>query len=112
MVAARSLWLPMGLAITVLLLPYGNASATLIDLSHGYRYGVTTCWDPTQEFKVFDVQTGSGPNGAYITESFSTPEHCGTHLDAPFHFNPTGWKLEEIPLNRMLVEGNRGSNAT
>ncbi|KAL5235368.1 hypothetical protein ACI65C_002778 [Semiaphis heraclei] len=91
------------MAITVLL-PRGN-TASLIDLCHGYRYGVTTCWDRTQQFNVFDVQTGSGPNGAFITESFSTPEHCGTHLDAPFHFNPTGWKLEDIPLERLVVQG-------
>lgn len=102
MECSRLLWLPM-MAITVLL-PRGN-TASLIDLCHGYRYGVTTCWDRTQQFNVFDVQTGSGPNGAFITESFSTPEHCGTHLDAPFHFNPTGWKLEDIPLERLVVQG-------
>jgi len=99
----------MGLAVIAItaLLPYGT-TASLIDLCHSYRYGVTTCWDPTQRFKVFDVNKGSGPNGAYTTESFSTPEHCGTHLDSPFHFNPVGWKLEDIPLHRMVVEGNCG----
>ncbi|XP_060876535.1 isatin hydrolase-like [Metopolophium dirhodum] len=96
----------VGLAVVAMtaLLPY-DTTAALIDLCHGYRYGVTTCWDPTQRFDIFDVHTGSGPNGVYTTESFSTPEHCGTHLDSPFHFNPVGWKLEDIPLDRMVVEG-------
>ncbi|KAE9531964.1 hypothetical protein AGLY_010166 [Aphis glycines] len=86
------------------LLPDGTAAA-LIDLGHSYRFGTTTCWDPTQRFNIYDVNTGPGPNGLYITESFSTPEHCGTHLDAPFHFNPAGWKLQDIPLYRTVVEG-------
>jgi len=88
------------------LLPDSTAT-TFIDLGHGYLYGTTTCWEPTKRFDVFDVHEGSGPNGAFVTESFSTPEHCGTHLDAPFHFNPAGWKLQDIPLERMVVEGNR-----
>jgi len=93
----------MMIAMTALL-PDGTAAA-LIDLGHSYRFRTTTCWDPTQRFDIYDVRTGPGPNGLYITESFSTPEHCGTHLDAPFHFNPTGWKLQDIPLYRMVVEG-------
>ncbi|XP_025199656.1 uncharacterized protein LOC112597702 [Melanaphis sacchari] len=91
--------------VTTTALLLDGIKATLIDLGHSYRFGTTTCWDPTQRFNVFDVQTGSGPNGVYITESFSTPEHCGTHMDAPFHFNPAGWKLQEIPLHRTVVEG-------
>ncbi|XP_025413965.1 uncharacterized protein LOC112686063 isoform X2 [Sipha flava] len=44
-------------------------------------------------------------NNWYISESFMTSEHCGTHLDAPFHFNHDGWKLGEIPLERLIIEG-------
>jgi len=109
----RLLSFSMGLAMIAMtaLLPYGTNAAALIDLSHSYVPGVTTCWNPTQLFKVFDVQTGLGPNGQIISESFSTPEHCGTHLDSPFHFDPVGWKLEDIPLDRMVVEGNCGLRA-
>lgn len=93
----------MMIAMTALL--PDDTAAALIDLGHSYRFRTTTCWDPTQRFNIYDVHTGPGPNGPYITESFSTPEHCGTHLDAPFHFNPTGWKLQDIPLYRTVVEG-------
>ena len=29
--------------------------------------------------------------------------HCGTHLDAPFHFLPTGMSLPNIPLSRLIL---------
>lgn len=28
--------------------------------------------------------------------------HCGTHLDAPRHFNKNGWTVEQIPLDRLV----------
>ena len=34
--------------------------------------------------------------------SFSTPEHGGTHIDAPIHFSEQGWTLDEIPIDRFL----------
>ena len=29
-------------------------------------------------------------------------EHVGTHMDAPFHFNPSGWTTDQIPLEVMV----------
>lgn len=29
-------------------------------------------------------------------------EHGGTHLDAPFHFNPTGWTVDKIPASSLI----------
>ena len=26
----------------------------------------------------------------------------GTHMDAPFHFNPKGWTTDQIPLELMV----------
>lgn len=83
-----------------------EVTSTVIDLGHGYRSHVTTCWKPTEQFEIFDEVKESGPNGWYSTESFSTSEHCGTHLDAPYHFYQEGWTLDEIPLERMIIEGN------
>ena len=28
--------------------------------------------------------------------------HTGTHIDAPYHFVPGGWKLDEIPLDVLV----------
>lgn len=34
--------------------------------------------------------------------NFEGCEHGGTHIDAPSHFNKAGWKLHEIPLDRLI----------
>ncbi len=41
-------------------------------------------------------------NGLFARE-LEIPEHFGTHIDAPVHFNPHGWKLAEIPRERLLA---------
>ncbi|XP_022178607.1 uncharacterized protein LOC111039399 isoform X1 [Myzus persicae] len=82
-----------------------EANCIVIDLCHGYQNQSTTCWTATQRFEIFGERRGTGPNGWYSTQSFSVSEHCGTHLDAPYHFYQEGWKLDEIPLERMVVEG-------
>lgn len=106
-VARSACWYSM-VVFTIILaskeLPRRVAGA-VVDLGHGYHDRDIMCADPTKRFEIFDVKTFNGPNGAITLESFSTPEHCGTHLDAPFHFNPGGWKLENIPLERLVVEG-------
>lgn len=84
-----------------------SVAGSVVDLGHGYTNRMSMCWAPDKRFDIFDVERGTGPNGLYTTESFSTPEHCGTHLDAPFHFNPDGWKLNDIPLERLVVEGEQ-----
>lgn len=80
------------------------ANSTVIDLCHGYQ-NLSTCWTADQRFEIFGVYRGLRPNGWYSTQSFSMSEHCGTHLDAPYHFYQEGWKLDDIPLERMVVEG-------
>ncbi|HJO04087.1 MAG TPA: cyclase family protein [Acidobacteriota bacterium] len=38
----------------------------------------------------------------YAMARFSTPEHLGTHLDAPIHFSAAGWTSAQIPHERFL----------
>ncbi len=40
--------------------------------------------------------------GDVCVSEISMGLHCGTHLDAPYHFIPTGKKLDEIPLEDYL----------
>lgn len=82
-----------------------QAAGAVIDLGHGYRNHTYTCWSPEIPFEIYEQITGTSDKW-YSTESFSTSEHCGTHLDAPYHFYQQGWKLDEIPLERMVVDGN------
>lgn len=43
----------------------------------------------------------------YSTNAFTTSEHMGTHLDAPYHFYTEGWKVDEIPLERLIAVPTR-----
>lgn len=50
---------------------------------------------------------GESPNGVwYSANDFATAEHCGTHLDAPYHFNKNGRKVADIPLDRLITKGS------
>ncbi len=42
----------------------------------------------------------------FYAESLFLISHTGTHVDAPFHFEPTGKKLHEVPLDRFVARGH------
>ena len=79
------------------------ASAELIDLSH--TYDDETLYWPTSP-SAFELEVlHRGPTEAgffYAANAFCTPEHGGTHLDAPFHFAEEAWAAHEIPLERLV----------
>src|SRR2546422_1700518 len=41
----------------------------------------------------------------FFAESMWLVSHTGTHVDAPFHFEPKGRKLHEMPLDRFIAPG-------
>ena len=38
----------------------------------------------------------------YESNSFFTPEHGGTHVDAPAHFHENSWRVEQIPASHLV----------
>ncbi len=78
-----------------------NAVDTWVDLSH--PLGADTLYWPTgSPFELESLSRGADEAGRwYAANRFRTPEHLGTHLDAPFHFDADGWKAAEIPVERM-----------
>src|SRR2546428_727986 len=42
----------------------------------------------------------------FFAESMFLVSHTGTHVDAPFHFEPTGRELHEMPLDRFIAPGH------
>lgn len=40
----------------------------------------------------------------YNLELLFFSSHTGTHIDAPFHFNEKGTKIDKIPINRLVGE--------
>jgi kynurenine formamidase len=80
----------------------GAAGGTLVDLSHPYDEQ-TIFWPTEKGFvleKEFDGRTEKGYY--YRANKLSTPEHGGTHIDAPAHFNEQGETVDAIPLERLV----------
>jgi kynurenine formamidase len=82
------------------------AKARLVDLS--YAYDETTIYWPTSpsSFELTELARGTAEGGYfYSAYSFATPEHGGTHLDAPVHFSETGRTAGDIPIRQLVARG-------
>lgn len=76
----------------------------LVDLSHGY--GESTLYWPTSPsaFRKQELAYGMTDAGYfYSAYAVCTPEHGGTHLDAPVHFSANGASTEKIPLENLVA---------
>lgn len=81
----------------------------LVDLSHAYD-SQTLYWPsrPPMKFELERLAFGETPRGwFYAANRFCTPEHGGTHLDAPLHFYRPGQTAEQLPLEKLLAPGVR-----
>jgi kynurenine formamidase len=79
------------------------ASAKIIDLSHSFD--ANTIYWPTSPsgFELTQLHKGPTKGGFfYYANSFCSPEHGGTHLDAPMHFAEGHWTSSDIPLDRFI----------
>jgi kynurenine formamidase len=78
--------------------------ARIVDLTHAYDY--STLYWPTSP-SAFDLKTladGMTPGGYYYSSyAFCTPEHGGTHLDAPVHFAKNGKTMGELPVAQLVA---------
>lgn len=82
-----------------------TADYRLIDLSHSY--GEDTLYWPTSPsaFEKEELAFGLTDGGwFYSAYSVCTPEHGGTHLDAPVHFAKGGDTTEKIPLENLVAK--------
>ena len=56
------------------------------------------------KFVLEKLASGQTPGGYfYAANSLCTPEHGGTHLDAPVHFSERGRTVAEIPLEQLVA---------
>jgi kynurenine formamidase len=85
--------------------PLNIATAQWVDLSHAYDKN-TLYWPNNIKGFEHDVEFKGKTDGNYFysSYSFSTPEHGGTHLDAPIHFAENGLTLDQIPLTSLTGE--------
>lgn len=79
------------------------SSARIVDLTHAFN-SKTLYW-PTSpsDFKLDQLSRGQTEGGwFYSANAFSTPEHGGTHLDAPIHFAEKGQTSDLIPIDKLI----------
>ncbi len=76
----------------------------LVDLSHAY--GNDTLYWPTapSQFEKTTISFGELESGGFYSAfSICTPEHGGTHIDAPMHFARDGLPTDKILLDKLIA---------
>ncbi len=77
--------------------------AKIVDLT--YPFDATTIYWPTEhpfthEFEHAGIEEPGGY--FYSAAKYAAPEHGGTHMDAPVHFNRAGMTVDQVPLTAMI----------
>lgn len=85
-------------AACLLTLSSPAAAQKVVDLGHALAAGDPS-WEGPPAFERKSVK-GDG----YVTGTFSSDEHFGTHLDAPAHFGGA-WTVDTIPVERLVRPG-------
>jgi len=78
--------------------------AELVDLT--WAFDDKTLYWPTSPsaFELKQLAYGPTPGGwFYSSNAICTPEHGGTHLDAPIHFAAGGHTADQIPLEQLMA---------
>lgn len=79
-------------------------TAKIVDLSHPFDEKTLYWPSSPSTFALKSLASGMTEGGFfYSANSFCTPEHGGTHLDAPVHFAAKGQAADQIPLRRLVA---------
>jgi arylformamidase len=90
----------------------------IIDLSHPI-HTATPPWPgwPSVETKFLDRARLNTPTERHVNSSrLAMNIHCGTHMDAPYHFLDSGRTIDEVPLEKtygpatLVRLSEKGSN--
>lgn len=78
----------------------------ILDLTWPYSNN-SLSWPGSQPFKFIKMTDNSDGKKPYwyAANDFETGEHSGTHFDAPYHFFKKGWKVGDIPIERLFTNG-------
>jgi kynurenine formamidase len=79
------------------------AASTIVDLTHAYNAQTVNWPTSTTKFTLDRLAYGKTDAGYfYAANTLCTPEHGGTHLDAPIHFGEGKRTAEQIPLEQLI----------
>ncbi len=95
-------------ALMFLVVPVMNRAADTIDTSKlvdlTYTFDASTIYWPTEPTFHHEMERYGMTVQHYFYSSakYAAPEHGGTHLDAPIHFNAKGITADQIPLANFI----------
>ncbi|HEY6418087.1 MAG TPA: cyclase family protein [Candidatus Binataceae bacterium] len=74
----------------------------IVDLT--YPFDAATIYWPTEKSFSHEFETYGMTPGHYFYSSakYAAPEHGGTHMDAPLHFNEHGRTADQVPLANCI----------
>src|SRR5262245_62325249 len=80
------------------------ARARTVDLTHPYSAQTIYWHNAPSTFKLEKLAYGKSEGGwFYSSFAYSSPEHGGTHLDAPIHFSEKGRTADQVPLSQLIA---------
>ncbi|XP_071097012.1 isatin hydrolase-like [Haliotis cracherodii] len=91
----------MALVCLSVLIPVISGEMKVVDLTWAHSAS-TIYWPGNPAFNFSIMSREKLTNYWYESNWFSTPEHGGTHLDAPAHFSKDSWRTQEIPAERLI----------
>ncbi|HEX9445587.1 MAG TPA: cyclase family protein [Candidatus Binatia bacterium] len=75
----------------------------LVDMTYPFSEE-TQHWPTARPFKLEKHTEGVTPEGHwYAAYDYSSAEHVGTHMDAPFHFAEGQWTVDQVPLAKTIA---------
>ena len=80
------------------------ARSRMIDLTHAFN-AQTIYWpNAPSTFKLDRLAYGKTDGGYFYSAfAYASPEHGGTHLDAPIHFAEKGRTSDQLPLTQLIA---------
>lgn len=80
------------------------ATAEVVDLTHPFDERTIYWPNSPSSFELHRLAWRPTPGGFfYASNSISTPEHGGTHLDAPIHFAEGKRTVDQVPLRQLIA---------
>ena len=68
----------------------------IVDLT--YPFDETTIYWPGEKAFSHEFEAATHGHYFYSAANYAAPEHGGTHMDAPLHFNERGLSADQVPL--------------
>jgi arylformamidase len=82
----------------------------IVDLSHELYDGMSNLGgNPVSFGPIFSFASTRAMSAGRLAQEFKLmvmPEHCGTHFDAPSHFDEDGLSAADYPLERLILPGH------